>query len=146
MLFEKRRREIAPGDAEALLEGLRERLGPETRVCRSSGAEASVEVVWVAPDAVWRLASSDFSNPGVFPSNGADPRYPLPTERREALRELEILTPGYRAGGPKAQALPRRLLVRWTDPAAEPRASAGAGGGAVALRRVVVGVEADAGP
>ncbi|WP_092864514.1 hypothetical protein [Albimonas pacifica] len=124
VLFEKRRREIAPGDAEALLAGLREALGPETRICRRAGAETSAEVVWATAEAVWRLVSSDFSNPGVFASNGADPRYPLPTDRREAYRELEILTPGYRARGPKAQALPRRLLVRWTDPAAEALASA----------------------
>ncbi|WP_339952092.1 hypothetical protein [uncultured Albimonas sp.] len=118
VLFEKRRREIAPSDAQALLAALREALGPETRACRAAGAETSAEVVWVGADAVWRLVSSDFANPGVFASNGADPRYPLPTARREALRELEILAPGYRAGGPKAQALPRRLLVRWSDPEA----------------------------
>lgn len=125
ILFEKRRRGIEPDDPARLLASLRDALGPETRLCRDlSGAETWVEAVWRRPDGIAHLVLTDFWTPGVLTSGGADPLYNLPTARREELRDLRFLSREFEgAGGPKPQALPRRLLFRWHAPEADELAS-----------------------
>ncbi len=125
ILFEKRRRAIAPDDPARLLASLRNALGPETRLCRDLGGAATwVEAVWRRPDGIAHLVLTDFWTPEILTSRGADPLYNLPTLRREEFRDLRLLSREFEgAGGPKPQALPRRLLFRWHAPEAEDLAS-----------------------
>jgi hypothetical protein len=126
ILFERRRRELAPADPARALAGLRARLGPEVRLCRSKSGAAEVwaEAVWLTPEARWTMVLSDFGDPRILTREGADSLHPLPTPLRELLRELRLLAPHYRAGGPGVQDLPRRLLIRVSDPDAAGLASA----------------------
>ena len=76
-----------------------------------------------------RAVFFDFSHPGVFEPSVGDLLHPRPVPRDdEETQRLKNLSPGCRSRGAIPGTVPRRLLVRWTDPGAQGLGSVACGG------------------
>lgn len=117
VLFERRRPALRPGDGPRALAALRARLGPEARLCLDRGrpgGPVSAEAVWPGATGVWRLVWVDHGA-----GEGLDDLHEAEIRRRLRAGEVEAahaLRREARPPGALRRSLPRRLLIRWSDP------------------------------
>lgn len=137
VMLERRGPQATPADAAALFDALAEALGPPDMICTEApagGRPGAAELIWrlhdAGPGGVLHAVWFDFSTTEAFERTIGDVLNPFPElpplgtpdidpERARAdRRAIRGQSPDYMRGGLRASKAPRRLLVRWHDPAA----------------------------
>ncbi len=121
VLFERRKPWALPSDLAKLIPALRETLGPEDRLCVAispGGGPRRVEAVWPLEDGTLHAVLLDFTTTALVDRDYARmrrlfPRDETPPDRDKFYpRSDDFALNGYDLG-----ALPRRVMLRWSDPA-----------------------------
>lgn len=145
VVLERRGAKASPDDASALFDALATEYGPPDAICAAppkGGRPGAAELIWTSPAGTLHAVWFDFSGADAFARTVADLLHPFPElaplgapdidpdRARAEAREARGQSPEYRQGGLHARALPRRLLLRWHDPAAAALAAGATGCGA----------------
>jgi hypothetical protein len=142
VLMERRGADAGVGDAADLFDALAQTYGAPDAICAAppkGGRPGAAELIWTAPEGTLHAVWFDFSGGYAFARTVADLLHPFsdaappgtpdidPNRAQAERRAIRGQSPEFAGGGLHARALPRRLLLRWHDPAAE-RLATGASG------------------